>query len=305
MRCLTVICALLTCLLGGAVAAEMSHEETVVRTAYAKLSYVAQQGAIGQMAMESFPGTPANPQYTDMTTAQRLADAQLKISLTDFVIGDIRDILNRKAVDFITQPVGEKLIGGIATNNYSLSYPGKADFQTHWHSFNPSWQLLSEYESESEHVAAVASITFADLYRLQWLKDQPEATWQRYISYSVTVSYRGRTVGPYKAMFIFGHDASGNEVIQPQDANIDPGWLVTALHEPLFPDALVFTGLRDHPVVANRLKTTQMSRPACSVGQGDVCCDLIQMKCGPGRADLAAGLAKPLPGPPARMSVKP
>jgi hypothetical protein len=112
---------------------------------------------------------------------------------------------------------------------------------------------------------------------------------------SVTVTYQGKSRGPYKALSIFGHDAKGNEVVEPEDATIDPTGLVEASHELLFPDAFVITRLRTFPVVTNWLNATQMSGPNCSVGQGDVCCDLVKLKCGPGREDVANGLAKPLP----------
>jgi hypothetical protein len=109
------------------------------------------------------------------------------------------------------------------------------------------------------------------------------------------VTFQGKSRGPYKAIFVFGHDATGNEVITPEDATTDSIALATAMSAHLFPDSFVRTRLRTLPVLANWLSARQKSGPACSVGQRDLCCDLAQLRCGAASDDVAGWLAKPLP----------
>jgi len=283
MRYLAAIFTLLSCL-SAATATDMTHEETVVRTAYAKYAYLSEQRVVGDLAIES--GSAKVPVARDgigLTPDQRLAAAQISFTLSDFVVGDVREILDRKALDLISPPVGEML----TTNGEEGFRYCEGALDAPWISLEVQWSPAHPLAPE------VQDIKLTNLYQLEWRQQRPETLWQRYASYSVTVTYQGKSRGPYKALFIFGHDAKGNEVIEPEDATTNG--LVLALRDHVFPDAFVLTHLRTNPVVANWVNARQMSGPACSVGQHDVCCDLVQLKCGPGRIDVANGLSKPLP----------
>ena len=106
----------------------------------------------------------------------------------------------------------------------------------------------------------------------------------------VTVTFQGKSCGPYKALFIFGHDGQGNEMIMPEDANTDSTALARVLAVHLFPDAFLRTRMRTYPVVADWINTHKKYGATCSRGQGDVCCDLVQLECGLGSDDVADGL---------------
>jgi hypothetical protein len=281
MRYLAVTCLLMASL--SAAVAQMTHEETMVRTAYAKFAYAVQQGAIGELAGEA-NGWQVPEQYAGLTGDQRLAAAQVSFTLTDFVIGDVRDILNRKAFDLISPPVAETLTTSVETSNFSDN-----GLATRWGALEARWQpahVLSQ---------AAMALTVGDMYEVQWHKQRSERIWETYASYSVTVTFQGKSRGPYKGLFIFGHDDKGNEVIEPKDETTSIPGIAFALSEPLFPEPFVLTRMRSLPVVVNWLDANEMSGPGCSVGKGDVCCDLVKMKCGPGRADVSAGLARALP----------
>ena len=124
-----------------------------------------------------------------------------------------------------------------------------------------------------------------------------QVAWQRYASYSVTVTFRGKSRGPYNALFLFGRDAKGNEIVMPQDATTDSIGLADVMTLHLFPEAFVRSRLRATPVVAEWLGAAVMSNASCPTGQRDVCCDLEQLKCGPGSVDVANWMNKPLPTP--------
>jgi len=265
-------------------ATDMTHEETVVRTAYAKFAYASEQEAIGHLALEA-GGAPVPAVFAGLTSDQRLALAQVSFRLSDFAVGNLRDIIGRKAIDLVSPPVGEMLSAATPTYSYS-----DAGFSTIWYSLQPRWLPASATSPE------VLSATLGELHEMEWHSQAPTAQWQRYASYSVTATFQGKSRGPYKALFIFGHDEKGNEMVMPEDATTDSSALATVLAAHLFPEAFVRTTLRTYPVVANWLSAHQRFSTTCSRGQGDVCCDLVQLQCGLGSGDVADGLSKPLPG---------
>jgi hypothetical protein len=281
MRYVAVLCVMFTSLSGAV--AQMTHEETMVRTAYAKFAYAVQQEAIGRLAVENDHRNLSNFKPS-LTADQRLAAAQVDFALSDFVIGDVRDIINRKAIDLISPADGEMLEP--TSRDVSYSDQGLA---TGWQSFALDWEPAHAIP------AAAQALTISELYELQWHQQWPQAMLQRYASYSVKVSYQGKARGPYKALFLFGRDAQGNEVIIPQDGMTNAAFLGIALTLHLFPDAFVSTRLRSVPVVASWLSANQTFDASCSPGKSDVCCDLTKLKCGLAHADLTDGLSKPLP----------
>ncbi len=262
-------------LVGYAIAADqMTHEETVVRTAYARLAFAVEQGTMSELAMETL-GIPVKGRLPD---EQRIAAAQLSFTLSDFKVGNESEILSRKAEDLIT-PAYEETIQ-VTGGHYSYIEDGK---ESQWYKPDARWQPTGTIPPE------VAEATLADLYQLQWHQKRPDGVWERYVSYSVVVTYQGKSRGPYRALFIFGHDASGNELAEPEDGTVDARALAEVMHERLFPDAFLHTRLRTLPVVANWLKARQSFASACSAEQG-VCCDAERLQCGPAQSDVAKAL---------------
>jgi len=268
-------------------AAAMTHEETVVRTAYAKLAFASEEGVIGQLAFDSIPGALVQKQYAGMTAEQRLDAVRVRFTLSDFVVGEIKGILDRKVTDVMPFTNDYQLSGSIGLDNYRE--PG---VEAHWNHFDAAWQPS---RPTPERLAMLQGITLDQSYQVDWKTPRPEKLWERYALYSVTVTFQGRTMGPYKALFIFGHDDKGHESVTPEDVSV-PG-LFSALSEHLFPDAFVLTHMRTYPVIQNWLNTNQVRDQSCSVGRGDICCDLTKLKCGVGSTDMAIGLAEPWPDP--------
>jgi hypothetical protein len=61
---------------GKPTAIGMTHEETIVRTAYTKFAYASEQGAIGELALEA-SGNPVPREYSEFTSDQRLSAARV------------------------------------------------------------------------------------------------------------------------------------------------------------------------------------------------------------------------------------
>lgn len=282
----------LSLILGSLAAnAQMTHEETVVRTAYAKYAYGVAQGVITDLAMEAM--SPTRAARTAMrngalTSEQRLTAGTITFLLSDFTFGNLRDIMNRDTTDFVTPYGGDVLQAVTLNNNYGTQKANREAIR--WTSFKVSWETVTPADN------TLLTMTFSELQREMKKENQTlGAPSDRYASYTVAISYQGKARA-YKAMFLFGRDEQGNEVVRPHDPIADDTGLGTALAKPLFPEGLTRTKLRAQTVVQDWLNQNQMADSACTtlLGNGDACCDLARLRCGPGRAELSEALAKPI-----------
>lgn len=255
--------------------AQMSHEETVVRAAYAKLSFASEQVAVAQLAMEA-TGLETPKALVGVPSDQRMADTQLQITLSDFVVGNVSDIVNRKAIDLINPATTEQLY---IHEGYHSYVADKQEYQ--WYEPQPRWIPAPQIPAE------MANVTFGEFLDSQWAQKQP---WTKYASYTVVATFQGKNMGPHKALFLFGQDAKGAEMVEPEDGIVDAVGLARAMSKHLLADALVSSRLRDVPLVKTWVSAKQQSLN-CSEEQG-VCCDLASVHCGPSQKIVAKGGAQ-------------
>jgi hypothetical protein len=296
-----VLCLCFSFLTGHAATPEMSHQETVTRSAYARMKYAAEQEPVCVVANDGVLPVKYRklPQDAKSIDAM-LAAAKVTITLKDFAIGNVGDILDKKISAVLDSPPD----GDILRSN-----PREWTFTEYGSKPQPCNGLTLKWERNPFPPGdESANLKFDDVYRLLWGIERPKTAWQTYALYSVAITYQNKTRS-YRAMFVFGHDENGNEVVEPCDPITDNAALAEALHEPLFPSALVSTRLRLNPVAANWIAANQVadfenirlaagglhqSIAACAAG--DVCCDLQTLKCGPIRSDVSAALAQKIDG---------
>jgi hypothetical protein len=187
MRCLTVICAMFALVSTVVATDSMTHEETVVRTAYAKLAYASEQHVVIQLGVES-QGDVTGLEPSRLTNDQRLAAANANFTLSDFVIGNVEDIINHKVSDYVTPQGAAVLLASESTFNFA---EGGAAVQSR--GIGLRWQS----QSVPLPPEGAPEMKLSEMYQVQWHQDRPAALWQRYASYSVTVSFLGKTRGPY------------------------------------------------------------------------------------------------------------
>ena len=260
---------------------EMTAEEILVRTAYAKFAYASEQAVAYQLALEA-SSDPSFPKRRGQTADQRLAESQVSFKLSDFSVGNIAAVANRKAIEMMFPPSGEMLVASAPVNSFAENGVGYLVYGV-----QPRWATATATSPD------VAEATLAQFLSMEWPPQRSPGKWQRYASYTVSVTFRGKSRGPYKALFVFGHDDKGNAIVLPEDATTDSIALATVMAVPLYPSAFTETRLRSLPVVSDWIRTRQ--KPGtCSKGEGDVCCDLVQLQCGAGEDDVAISLAKPL-----------
>jgi hypothetical protein len=260
------------------------QEETIVRSAYAKMAYAVKQQAVLVIAKDEalLPKKQRVLPQDSKSIDAMLAAADVTVTLKDFVIGNVSDILGKKVSELISPPQAFLLRSFLQEWSFTES-GGKPQ---PCNGLELRWEPNSNPPGEES-----ANLKFDDVYKLQWGVDRPKTAWQTYVGYTVAVTFQDKTEG-YHAMFIFGHDENGNNVAQPVDPTTDNSALAEALHEPLFPAALVSTRLRSSVTAANWIAANQISDSSCSVGKGDVCCNLDRLKCGPSHADVSAALAQ-------------
>jgi hypothetical protein len=277
--------AVVLCLSLRMFAAEMSHEETIVRTAYLKVAYASKQNAMLPVAKEWWLPEKLRtlPPQDAASINARVAASEVTLTLKDFVIGNVTDILSKKVSDVVSPPQDTILRSSLHGYDFT-EQGGKAQ---PFNGIELRWEK-NNFPSGPESDA----ITFDDVYKLQWGVERPPKQWETYATYTVTITYKGRTAGPYRTMFVFGHDENGNFVAQPLDPTTDNVALANAMHEPLFPAALVATKMRSIPAALGWVTASEVTNSSCSVGKNDVCCDLAAMKCGPNHADVSAALSR-------------
>jgi hypothetical protein len=85
----------------------MSHEEQIVRTTYARLSYAMQVGEVHRAIADASQGREVSQE----TLRQRLKSVELTFVLSDFKVGKVtdEDISQTNYADLVTKPSGDSL----------------------------------------------------------------------------------------------------------------------------------------------------------------------------------------------------
>jgi hypothetical protein len=274
---------LLISITAQAFGATMSHDEIVVRMAYARLGYASQLAAIGELGTRAWGQKPVDHE----TVSKRLADTKVTFELSDFTFGNINEVINKQIADVLSPPAQQILQVDFFTSSIQEEQ-------------QPVSQFLAAritWTSGAQTTDTLENMSVGDITKLAQPSLPPlNQRFSRYAAYSVTASYQGNVIGPYKAIFFFGKDAKGNDTFQPNDNMLSPGTLSMAMGNVLYPKTFLKTSMRRVPLISEWLQSTQMAGQSCSTWQTDnVCCDLATLKCGIATDVLRDEMAKPLP----------
>lgn len=279
------LCCLVTLLPVASANAQMSYEETVVRTTYAKLTYAVTIGTIHRALTDEMrhpPGTSLKPHpLTRIALDDRLAQDGVLFQLANFSVGKISD-LKRNYSGLVTKPDGSEVLA-ISTGSLNWAEDGKETLEVSagGAGWNPSQNLISE---DWDHPAA------------ELLPLSEHGNWySRYAAFTVTVQFQGKS-RIYNAMFLFGVDDKGLEVVSAIDT-VSTGGLSYFVNRPVYPATLLKTSLRAKSVVADWLKSHQVFDATCKPGKEDVCCDLTTLECGVAAQDVTLALSQPVNQP--------
>jgi hypothetical protein len=248
-------------------AATVTPEETMVRNAYAKLSY-----AVDVKTAEE--AISANPNISPADLATLVAKRSLRFSLSDFTCDNFANILDEKYADIFDKYSGDVIYTSLGTSNYNeAGLKGTMNMATaKWgappEGRLPDWtvrQMIPHLEQES----GVTNI----------------APLRKYCTYTATAALAGRTVA-YQAAFFFG--ANGQARQDDSVVGVGGGGLDYFLRHPVYPTFFLQPRLAANPAVQAFLTSTQRSDSSCKANSGDVCCDTVHLRCGVYTVDLNA-----------------
>lgn len=249
------------CMLGQT--SQMTHEEAVVRTAYAKLSYAVDLNTAYQLAT-------SNPKLDSATLRSEILVQGLHFTLSDFVTGKLSDIAQQKYVPTLGQyPDGQDMIS-VALSSVTHEDVGgrtaKTDTATaHWTkgpNGNPPDLTVGEMMPTLQQESGLLLL-------------------DRYCTFTVTASLAGRS-RTYRAAFLFaagGEVATGDVVV-----GLGGGALSRFISQPVHPDIFLQTSLGKQPAIHDFLQAGQRQDQSC--GSSDACCDLQTLQCGVSSAEL-------------------
>lgn len=254
---------------------QMTHEEQVVRTTYARLSYATQVNEVHRAIADAAKGKMLD----NATLSQRLKAAELIFVLSDFKVGNVTDadIGQTKYSDLMAKPSGDMMLDishGVST--FGTDSPANGS------------QLPQQTKSVIAMVQWGTAQQVTEDWNQPWSKVYPSienATWfTTYASFKVRVSFQGRS-REYPALFLFGHNpTTGAEYIIPGDTIAG---LTGALHffatNNVYPEALIEGGVgKDIPAVHDWL-----NEQASPTGKShDDNCDPATAKCGVSSQDM-------------------
>ena len=249
-------------LLTGPLFAQMSHEEIVVRTAYARLAYAVDLYTI-------YTAVQANPKIDFVALAKEIDRQGLRFNLSDFATGNLADIAHDDYSVLGQYPDGQDIISISPVNATSTEIPAPA-VSTYMATaaWAPGPQGRAPYRTVGEMLPLEE-------------RESGVAPLRRYCTYTVTATLLGRS-RTYRASFLFGDRVAPADVV----VAIGGGAMRTLLTRKLYPDILIGTKLGSNPAVRDFLAATQREEQICRAGIGDVCCNPEKLQCGVASSDL-------------------
>jgi hypothetical protein len=243
-----------------AVAQSRTHEEDVVRSTYGAVSFACSLRPVAQAAIHELEGNNVNARET----SKELADDVPVFEITHFKTGTIASITSQQWNTRFSLPSGEKILEG---HLGSRSYTNETT-KAQWKEATVEW--ASDPTFTPDRIAEINKATVGQAIALSGSWAGP-ATYDRYATFEVTLTYQGETVGPYTASFFFGQDKQGREVVAPQDAFGAGQMLWNILSEDLYPAELIKSNLGAQPSFQDWLHNN-VSESTCSPVRADLCC---------------------------------
>jgi hypothetical protein len=232
---------------------------------------------------------PLDLRKTDSAVLQAAINNACPVfSLSAFQTGPIVDIANEPLSRFITMPNPNDQV--IRANKRGMSYNFSGN-ETEWVGVEFRWVDTTQSGSSGYPYPEDFTVAKAMAQKeFQW-SDQKDPVFTRYAAYTANATLQGRSTAPHRAIFFFGHDASGKEVVNPVED--DTGILYHIQDEAAYPGAFLSSDVRDVPVVAAWVRSHEMPSASCSATARTLCC--LQGRCGISQSDINRDLAAPLP----------
>jgi hypothetical protein len=264
-----------------------TQDEESVRNAYAKLSFLCALDPLTQSALDQLGGLPTD----DLKINAKIAKSTPTYTLSAFESGTVATIATDQWRQFIAlpQPGANQLAADLMSYNNSDS--GNA---TAWYAARAQWRPTPKITPDAEKAMLDRTVGEAiKLYSPEW--SESPATYTRYVAFTVDAALDGKSTGPHQAIFFFGTDAHGHEVVAVNDPLSGAQALWQMFDQSTYPTGLLSSRLRDTPVVATWIRANEIPAASCDTAKRDVCCS--HGRCGISTRDLNRDLATVLPAP--------
>lgn len=257
------------------------HMEATVRHTYGALALMCSLGLV----MDPARFWPEN--ITQYRVVGDKIPEPPTFEITNLTSGTILSVANRKYKEFTDLSSGPKLVinsasfdddegGVVSTWQYA---------QLHWETRN-----LPEGINDNNSVLGWTMQAIVDYGSKQFTVP---ATYTHYVAFIVNAKFDGKETGPHKAVFFFGHDAKGNEVVAPEDElSGDQGLWFVLQNQELFPTGLLASTMRTNKYLAKWIKDNTVQDSSCSEARPDFCCH--DGRCGLAESKVGHDLAMPL-----------
>jgi hypothetical protein len=282
---LRLICLLLmiSCFVcnGRGAAQTMSREEEIVRSTYARVTFAAQLGMLWH-AVEMNEGWPG---LNDGLVLTKAMNEQIRFDLTDFKVGESKDVSTASWSSMIEGPVDVLFIHFVEA---PVGFTKKTKTQTFYITYaDAAWKpgAPSAIDTLEERTRTSLVPTVKEVLRSLRKPNSGGGDWKRYASYSVVASLRERSIS-YRATFLFS--PNGDEVL-PLDYATGMG-IAPFVKTAMYPSALVDTAFREIPLVQSWILSNEIKGCKKS-NQPEVCCDPAMGRCGIASEDLQRSLS--------------
>jgi hypothetical protein len=254
--------------------AQMSPEERAVRMAYTKLIFAAEMGTLHHaLDRNHIRRAKHEPLVESATLLAEVEEKRLGFELSNFKVGNIRDLANTLYSDHTVRPDSSHRMIAVGGAQYSYK-AGKDEFIDtavsvnvgNWASTREDWDI--PMRSVVEHME-----------NHEW--------YSRYATYIVTVRFQGQPQSS-KSMFFFGSDGKEQKqfafdfVTQVEMVAVKQG------EQWMYPRILFTPRYRSYPGVSEWLRSK--ADPDCP--SGGVCCNPETMKCTLPKVDVDNPSAK-------------
>ena len=259
----------------------MTHEEEVVRTTYAKLSFADEIGIIIG-AMGKNPDKWRMPE----SSLDKSLNSRLDFQLSSFKVGEVKEIEGRITAEISGLPK-EK------TDQILDVVP--STFNYHVDKEEGTWTLYARIRWKEAGFDPRGGGNFWPMAEILKLPEMG-GIFTRYATYTVTLTFESKSI-TYHTVALFETKPDGSENVHFMDVNVGTPMLDLLARSTIFPTPFTKSHLRDVPVVRRWLNANVQSCSGRNKKQGDVCCDPASGRCGLEQQELpsfAPGIAKPI-----------
>jgi hypothetical protein len=253
--------------------AQMSHDEEVVRNTYAKVTFMS---SIWPLTKTTIAGIDKPVDLVKFK--EKSAQETPVFTLRDFQMGPIADIADQPWSTFVSSASGIPVLNS-SWYSHGYTYDGVG---ARWGMPQLRWGSPGSPNPEVLKLAntmTVAKVIKADGHN--WTSVPVNYT--RYAAFTVDLLFEGKSTGPYKALFLFGTDASGKEATPAMLDPISGNALFGVVVEKTYPAGLLQTRMRELPQVADWIRANEMPASSCSTPH-EVCCSHV--RCGLSQTDV-------------------